>query len=100
MPPTYCAPHVPYGAAKTDRIDRGPDRDYFRFQGKAGGTALLSIQSLTNGFDPRMVIRAPDGSVTETNGCNAPWNATCTFSVNLAVEQTGTFSVEFFDNWS
>lgn len=56
------------------------DLDLFQFGATAGDQIRIIVDGRTGDFDPRIELRAPDGSVVQDTFCN-PGGNTCTVTV-------------------
>lgn len=79
------------------------DADFYRFHGVAGTETRFVLVTLSNDLDPRIEIRDPSGAIlvdglADGGGCNANSVARCSFLVDLAPPQTGTYTVIVYDD--
>ncbi len=91
-----------YGASSSSVIGPTVDGEFFLFRGTPGDLVEISVDGLTNGLDPTVEVRDPNGTLVldglaDGAGCTAPFNTTCSFSVELSPAIAGTYSIVFFD---
>ncbi len=88
---------INYGDSITGKsIIPAVDADYYIFNGVAGDSIRINVQSTTNGMGPEIIIRDPVNQVlingaTDSAGCSSV--LTCSFSVDLVIGSTGTHSL-------
>ena len=89
---------LPYGDPANDAINQAVDSDVFVFGGTAGDLIRLNVTSL-NPTDPVVDIRDPNGTVV-VNGVvdGASCIHVCSFSLDLPLSVSGTYSLIIYDN--
>lgn len=103
LPPTYCAPNLPYNSSVTDEVSPTTDQDFLTFEGLAGTRARVSVSSLTNCFDPLLSIIDPNGSIffndSSCDGGAPPSCGSCSFvSSEIVVTTSGTYTLLIQDD--
>jgi hypothetical protein len=98
LPPTVALPGIPYDSpAPVADVAVNPvtDTDFFTFDGVAGTNIRVIVRSITPGLDPRVEIRAPDGSVVADTFCNGnpfPFDPVlCSVRVDRTLGLTGAY---------
>ncbi|VAW58879.1 5-deoxy-glucuronate isomerase [hydrothermal vent metagenome] len=92
---------IDYGESVTGKgIAPAVDADYYIFNGVAGDNIRINVQSISNGLGPQIIIRDPSNNViingaTDGAGCNS--NLTCSFTLDLVINTSGTHSLVLHD---
>jgi len=96
IPPTFAPPSIPYNGTVGDDISPSTDHDYWTFEGVAGSTVRLTVLVTTAWDDPRLELRAPDGTIVENATCSGG-SGGCSFSRDVLLTQSGTYVVIMSD---
>lgn len=96
-------PVLDYDTTVPVEIEVLADADFLSFDTVAGAQLRLNLVTQSTNLDPRVVIRDPNGELVVNGfpdgaGCNSASNTLCSFSVALAPQITGTYSVAIFDD--
>ena len=99
-------PVVSYITAVTDTIAPAVDANFFTFNGTVDTEIRLNLLSTSNGFDPVVQIRDPNGTVVVDgaidgafcNGSSGLSATRCSFAVNLLPTLSGTYSILVHDS--
>jgi hypothetical protein len=107
IPPVTPPPTIAYNSSISDQLNPGTDKDFFTFEGEAGTDVQITVLSTTNGLDPALELRDPEGTVIKTGGCSGNTCCSlvqCSFSVSVegaeALPLTGTYLVILQDGGS
>jgi len=98
VPVPDSAVHMNYDTSDSDTINPGTDIDFFTFNATAGTDIRLNVLAASNGMDPTVEIRDPNGVVVVdgvTDG--ATCNDNCSYSVDLSPALSGTYSLLIYD---
>ena len=101
-PPPVSVP-VGYDQPLSDSIGPSTDTDFFQFEATAGTSIRINAVTLTNNLDLRFQLFDPSGnlivnSIGDGAGCNAGSVSRCSFAVNVTPMESGTYSLQFFDD--
>lgn len=108
-PPVECTegvePTVIFYRAHTVgcRIDTTSDADSFTFEGTVGDVVRIVVQGVSDGLDPRLEVRDPDGILLHNaicaNGCSMVVEpASFTIVPSPSLTKTGTYSILISDD--
>ena len=88
-----------YGVHTVDcGITPSTDLDRFMFDASAGDQVRIIVDGLSNYFDPRIELRAPDGTVLRDQYCNGGSYYSCTVTVDETLSTEGTYQIAVSDN--
>jgi len=94
--------NINYGVSIIDNsINFGVDADFYLYSGTAGDDIRFNVLSTTNGLDPIIVIRDPSGTVIVNglaDGAGCISNLTCSFTIDLTLVDSGTYSLAIYDS--
>jgi cell wall assembly regulator SMI1 len=93
------APTLSYDSSITDSIIPAVDGDFFRFNGTASTSIRLNAFSTSTQMDPTIEVRDPNGTVILNGAADGAscTNFGCSFSVDLLLTLTGTYSLIIYD---
>ena len=93
------SPQLLYDVSVTDTINPGTDTDFLAFIGERNTTILFNVLSRTNGLDPALTIRDPDGAIVpiDPSFCITDRFNTCSFSTQLTLNKSGTYHIALRD---
>ena len=81
-------------------INLATDLDRFNFEGSTNDIVRIIVRSTkSNGYDPVLELRDPNGDVIEETGCNGEWDGrpACTATLNKSLLMAGTYSIAISD---
>ena len=78
-------------------LSNGLEVDNFTFQGVSGDSLRVWLHSFTGGFDPRLTLRGPTGTVLNMVQCGGAGSSLCsTGFLDQTLTATGTYTLNVF----
>lgn len=97
IPPPFEVRQLPFNTPTRDTLQRWTDVDYFNFCARAGSLMQLSFLTLSVDIDPRVEIRAPDGTLLTSGSCVSNQFNICSFTVDFTTPQNGEYMLIVYD---
>lgn len=74
--------------------------DTYTFQGQAGDPLRIVVSTLSNGFDPEILLRDPTGAIIQTASCSGSsggFGTRCSASLDQVLTSTGSYTLNLSD---
>jgi len=98
IPPRFEVRQLPFNTPTRDTLQRWTDVDYFNFCARSGSLMRLSFLTLNVDIDPRVEIRAPDGSLIDTGACDSNQFNLCSFVRDFSAPADGEYMLIVYDS--
>jgi len=104
------SPRLAYDCSTNDEINPPTDSDFFFFEGAENTDVRVILRSRTNGFDPLLEVRDPQGrfisdaedAVISRNSCSGTNRfgnpIMCTLTIDLPLTESGTYFAVISDS--
>lgn len=103
LSPKIGLPDQVYNEVTVDAIDPQTDMDFLSFEGVANTQIRVTALSMMPGFDPRIEVSAPDGTVLADAFCDGRSGVfvqICSLNIDQTLTQSGTYSIRISDQGS